>query len=205
MAKQSSYAGAGLCVGGRSLYWGGWAPRLTAADQALWPVGVANYLNANYKQAEREIGVDSSTDFITDALYTALRNKLNAVAPGVANVDPPVKEAPLAIQGHPPAPGLFSFDKYSSAPILIDAIREAAGKPDKARRLFLVPRARVVRLQALGGIVQTLEVDVNGQRKLLSIGPNCAVVLGCHRIDAARAPLFSDAADGKKSHGISAN
>ena len=26
------------CVGERSLYWGGWAPRLTAADQALWPV-----------------------------------------------------------------------------------------------------------------------------------------------------------------------
>ena len=47
--------------------------RLGAAAQALWPVGVANYLNANYKQVEREIGVDSSTDFITDALYTALR------------------------------------------------------------------------------------------------------------------------------------
>ena len=79
--------------------------------------------------SEREIGVDSSTDFITGALYTALRNKLNAVAPGVANVDPPVKEAPLAIQGHPPASGLFSFDKYSSAPILIVAFREAAGNP----------------------------------------------------------------------------
>jgi hypothetical protein len=47
---------------------GDWAPRLTAADQALWPVGVANYLNANYKQVEREIGVDPSTDFITGAL-----------------------------------------------------------------------------------------------------------------------------------------
>jgi hypothetical protein len=65
----------------------------------------------------------------------------------VVNIDPPVKEAPLAIQGHPPASGLFSFDKYSSTPILIDAIREGAGKPGRARRLFLVPRAHVVRLQ----------------------------------------------------------
>jgi choline dehydrogenase-like flavoprotein len=60
--------GLAYCVGGRSLYWGGWAPRLAAADQTLWPVGVANYLNANYKQVEREIGVDPSTDFIMGAL-----------------------------------------------------------------------------------------------------------------------------------------
>ena len=183
--------GLAYCVGGRSLYWGGWAPRLTPADQALWPLGVANYLNANYKQVEREIGVDPSTDFITGALYTALRTKLNAIAPGVANVDPPAEEAPLAVQGGPPASGLFSFDKYSSAPILIDAIREAAGKPDWARRLFLVPRAHVVRLRALGGVVQTLEVDVSGQRKFLSIGPNCAVVLAMGAIESTRLALLS--------------
>ena len=89
-------------------------------------------------QLEREIGVDPSTDYITGALYTALRTKLNAVAARVGNIDPSVEEAPLAVQGQPPASGLFSFDKYSSAPILIDAIREAARKPDWARRLFLV-------------------------------------------------------------------
>jgi hypothetical protein len=66
--------GLAYCVGGRSLYWGGRAPRLTAADLALWPAGVANYLNANYNQLEREIGVDPSTDFITGrALHCAAR------------------------------------------------------------------------------------------------------------------------------------
>ena len=69
--------------------------------------GVANYLNANYKQVEREIGVDPS------------------------------------------------------------------------------------RLQALGGVVQTLEVDVNGQRKFLSIGPNCAVVLAMGAIELTRLALLS--------------
>jgi hypothetical protein len=65
-------------------------------------VGVANYLNANYNQLEREIGVDPSTDFITGALYTALRSKLKAVVPRVANIDPSVEEAPLAAQGQSP-------------------------------------------------------------------------------------------------------
>jgi choline dehydrogenase-like flavoprotein len=183
--------GLAYCVGGRSLYWGGWAPRLTAADLALWPVGVANYLNAKYNQLEREIGVDPSTDYITGALYTALRTKLNAVAARVGNIDPSVEEAPLAVQGQPPASGLFSFDKYSSAPILIDAIREAARKPDWARRLFLVPRAHVIRLHASGGVVQNLEVDVNGQRKFLPIGPNCAVVLAMGAIESTRLALLS--------------
>ena len=183
--------GLAYCIGGRSLYWGGWAPRLTAADLARWPRGVTNFLNANYKQVEREIGVDPSTDFITGALYTALRGKLEAVAPRVANIDPPVEEAPLAVQGQPPASGLFSFDKFSSAPILIDAIREAAGKPDRDRRLFLVPRAHVVRLQEFGGVVQTLEVDVNGQRKFLPIGPKCAVVLAMGAIESTRLALLS--------------
>ncbi len=183
--------GLAYCVGGRSLYWGGWAPRLTAADQALWPPALANYLQANYNQTEREIGVDPSTDFITGDLYQALIARLNAVAPGVANIDPPVKEAPLAVQGQPPASGLFSFDKYSSTPALIDAIREAAGQPNELRRLFLVPRVHVVRLQAFGRLVQTLEVDVNGRRKFLSIGPNCAVVLAAGAVESTRLALLS--------------
>lgn len=92
----------------------------------------------------------------------------------MANIDS-VEEAPLAVQGASPASGLFSFDKYSSAPILVDAIREAAGSPDSTRRLFLVPRAHVIRLNSSGGFVNSIEVDIAGQRKLLPVAPNCAV------------------------------
>src|SRR5215204_3767308 len=75
--------GSAYCIGGRSLYWGGWTPRLTAADHALWPPAVAAFLTANYPRVEREIGVTPSTDFITGALYTALVNRLNAAQPQV--------------------------------------------------------------------------------------------------------------------------
>jgi hypothetical protein len=169
---------------------GGWIPRLTSADQALWPPAVSGYLNTNYTKVESEIGVTPNTDFITGALYTALIDRLNKVSPTVTNINA-VEEAPLAVQGASPASGLFSFDKYSSAPILIDAIREAAREPDATRRLFLVPRAHVIRLNASGGTVNAIEVNVAGQRKYLSVPLTCAVVLAMGTIESTRLALSS--------------
>jgi GMC oxidoreductase len=189
---RSNQAAPGLayCIGGRSLYWGGWTPRLTPADQALWPPVLSSHLNVNYSKVESEIGVTPSTDFITGALYIDLKARLTTVSPTVTNIDS-VEEAPLAVQGSPPASGLFSFDKYSSAPILVDAIREAAASPDSARRLFLVPRAHVIRLNASGGIVNSIEVDVAGERKFLAVSPSCAVVLEMGAIESTRVALQS--------------
>jgi len=102
-----------------------------------------------------------------------------------------IEEAPLAVQGAAPASGLFSFDKYSSAPILTDAIREAANNPDWRRRLFLVPRAHVVKLHTTGDTVTQIEVYVNGQQKFLAIPPTCVVVLASSTIEATRLALTS--------------
>jgi hypothetical protein len=182
--------GLAYCVGGRSLYWGGWSPRLTAADLQQWPTPVADYLNSVYAAVERETGVTPSADFITGDLFDALRARASAVIGGVANLDA-AEEAPLAVQGAAPASGLFSFDKFSSAPTLVDAIREAAGSPDHARRLFLVPRAHVVKLHVAGAVVNQLEVAVNGQRRFLPVGPNCAIVLAMGGIESTRVALHS--------------
>lgn len=182
--------GLAYCIGGRSLYWGGWTPRLTPADQALWPPALSSHLDANYSRVESEIGVTPSTDFITGALYVALKARLTTVSPTVTSIDS-VEEAPLAVQGAPPASGLFSFDKYSSAPILVDAIREAAGSPDSNRRLFLVPRVHVIRLNASGGIVNSIEVDVSGQRKFLPVSSTCAVILAMGAVESTRVALLS--------------
>ncbi len=189
---RSNVASPGLayCVGGRSLYWGGWAPRLTAADHALWPAGVAAYLAANYARVEREIGVTPGTDFISGPLDAALHARLAAVVPGMATLDA-VEEAPLAVQGSAPASGLFSFDKFSSAPLLVDAIREAAAAPDATRRLFLVPRAHAIKLHAAGGSIHTIEVAVNGTRQFLAVPPACAVVLAAGAVESTRLALLS--------------
>lgn len=193
-----AFPGLAYCVGGKSLYWGGWSPRLTTDALLGWPQAARAYLAANYPTLERQIGVAEDTDFIRSApLTTALR----AAIDGAVGISPLAtleqsQTAPIAVQGAAPAAGsgLFSFDKYSSAPLLADAIREDAGRAgldDAARRLFLVPRVHVVRLIAEGGRVAHLEAATNDRTRTLDIPPTCAVVLALSAIESTRLALES--------------
>lgn len=214
--SQVGFPGLAYCVGGRSLYWGGWSPRLTDKDLTNWPSEIVNFLKGprsqwpaematllappppppladyrdGYEAIEKETGVFDTTDYISGPLNTELTKQFTAVFQSVPTLDK-IEDAPLAVQAAPPASGLFSFDKYSSAPILADAIREAASNPDWKRRLFLVPRAHVVKLHTTGDTVTQIEVYVNGQQKLLSLPPTCAVVVASSTIEATRLAMTS--------------
>jgi choline dehydrogenase-like flavoprotein len=188
------FIGQAYCIGGKSLYWGGWCPRLTTEDVATWPKEARDYLDLHYANLEEQTGAAETTDFIQGTLYEALKAKVDAVVGAVANLQGPGQAPPLAVQGQPPASGLFSFDKFSSAPLLIDAIREdagAAGLDDSKRRLFLVPRAHVVKLHTQDGAVTGIEVAVDGQRPILTVTPQCAVILALGAIESTRLALES--------------
>lgn len=193
------FPGLAYCMGGKSLYWGGWCPRLTGTDLAAWPPIVAQHLSDHYLDIESETGVVPGTDFIFGPLYDALDARVKAVAPGIPNLEGTigthgVELPPLAVQGASPVSGLFSFDKYSSLPLLIQAVREdvaASGFADAARDLFVVPLAHVVKLHASNGVVHTVEVDVAGQRRWLSIPPECAVVVAASAVESTRLALHS--------------
>ena len=186
-----AWVGQAYCVGGKSLYWGGWCPRLLASDLAQWPPSVAAYLNANYPVLEQQAGVDVKTDFIQGPLFQLLRTHVNALVGGaVPNLDS-VEDPPLAVQGQAPASGLFGFDKYSSVTVLVDAAREAAGQPDAQRRLFVVPNAHVTRLEETGGAVTGLRASVNGASRFLSIGPATSVILALGTVESTRLALAS--------------
>jgi hypothetical protein len=80
------FPGTAYCVGGKSIWWGGWCPRLTAADLAQWPAETRDYLTqppANthplpnraqpatppasvYEAVEFEIGVRPADDYVFD-------------------------------------------------------------------------------------------------------------------------------------------
>ncbi len=186
------FVGQAYCIGGKSLYWGGWCPRLLPDDRAAWPPTVAQYLDNNYEDLERQTGVHGKTHFIQGSLFNLLKERISAAKQeaAVPNLDC-IEDPPLAVQGQSPASGLFGFDKYSSVSVLIEAARDAASQPDVRKRLFVVPNAHVMRLNSVGGFVSSIDVFVDGMRKSLPVSPTCSIVLALGTIESTRLALAS--------------
>ena len=81
------FPGLAYCLGGRSLYWGGWSPELLADEMpnASWPSAVVSDLTAAtlpngsagyFRQASGQIGVTETNDFIFGDLHRAMRSQL---------------------------------------------------------------------------------------------------------------------------------
>lgn len=72
-----AFKGLAYTLGGRSLYWGGWSPRLLDEEMASWPGSVVADLKALYfDESTRQIGVDEANDFIFGELHNAIRRRL---------------------------------------------------------------------------------------------------------------------------------
>lgn len=180
-----------VCVGGKSAFWGGWSPRFKDDDLVRWPSDVADFLRTHYSFLEEETGVEPDTDFIKGPLNDALATRTAAViTAGVANLTVHWKP-PIAVQGDAPGSGLFSFDKYSSLPVLIDAIRDAAAENDTQRRLFLVPRTRVIRLETERAVVKSVTVWSDGEVRTIDVSPTTIVLLAAQSINSTRIALES--------------
>lgn len=211
IAEPSNYAGANRfndhhrCVGGKSLFWGGWTPRLTEEDLKQWPKDVVEYLLLKnqpdgYEYVEREIGTWPIADFINGDLFDILKGRAKDVLNKVPSLTT-VQDPPIAVAGQSPGSGLFSMDKFSSLPLLLDAIREASGQNDANRRLFLVPNAEVIKLETTNGVVtqivvalkNPLEPQNKSQARIvrLDIKPSAAVILAGNTVNSTRLALNS--------------
>ena len=124
------FPGLAYCSGGKSLYWGGWCPRLTAGDLAAVADRHGPVPDRQLHQRSRARPASSRPPTSSPAICTlALWTEFVTAAASTANIDTGlgdhgVQPPPLAVQGSAPVSGLFSFDKYSSLPLLIDAIRQ---------------------------------------------------------------------------------
>jgi len=113
------FPGLAYCLGGRSLYWGGWSPRLTDADLANWPPEIVRFLKGpraqwpsdlaaflaplppapladfsdGYEAVEKETGVFDKTDYISGPLNAELTKQFTAVFKSVPTLD--ATERPL--------------------------------------------------------------------------------------------------------------
>jgi pimeloyl-ACP methyl ester carboxylesterase len=74
--SSTKFPGLAYCLGGRSLFFGGWSPQLlndempTAANApSPWPQAVVNDLNNRYfAESARQIGTEETNDFVSGAL-----------------------------------------------------------------------------------------------------------------------------------------
>jgi choline dehydrogenase-like flavoprotein len=90
--SSTPFPGLAYCLGGRSLYFGGWSPQLldeempTAADApSPWPPAVVSDLNSRYfAESATQIGTEETNDFIFGPLQNALRQ---AIFDGIDNGD----------------------------------------------------------------------------------------------------------------------
>ena len=220
-AKDLRFPGLAYCVGGRSLFFGGWSPRLLDEEMPgpQWPSNVVTELKTTYfDQAAKQIGADSSNDFIDGELHGALRDRLalgianNEVGhaiplgdlplhlsnPGTTPPDLLKLEAPLAVHGRPPLPGTFPINKFSSAPLLMEAARVAqvrSGGDDVKKRLMIASDVHVTRLitaQIHGSTVVTgVLLKQFGAEQSVSVPEDGVVILALGTIENARLALTS--------------
>jgi len=210
--SDTGFPGLAYCIGGRSLFWGGWAPEMRDSDLGPWPQAVRDYLlvvpqggdRTGYRRIEDEIGVTKPQNHLETAFGQALLTAMKA--PGVAAGLTVADHAPLAVQGEAPSGALFAFDKYATANLLISAIREDTARrwtlnDNSRRRLLLVPRAHVTQLFTdRTGSTRRIALTVDGQPQTLTVGqelaPNCLFVLAAGTIESTRLALTSFPATG---------
>jgi choline dehydrogenase-like flavoprotein len=220
-SKDLRFPGLAYCVGGRSVFFGGWSPRLLDQEMppAQWPANVVTDLKTKYfDQAAKQIGTDSSNDFIDGSLHRALRQMLRTgiTAQPVRHAIPlnelPLHlsngggtapdllklEAPLAVQGRPPLPGFFPINKFSSVPLLMEASRVAqvrSGGDDVKKRLMIVSDVHVTRLVTAQQNGTTVVTDVLlkqfGVEHSVPVPENGVVIFALGTIENARLALTS--------------
>jgi len=194
--KDKRFPGLAYCIGGRSLFWGGWSPPLIDSELAGWPPNVAAELKARFfGEASRQLGTDIQNDFIFGPLHTALRTRLAGAIGTIPNAlpigGPADLEAPLAVQSTPPRAGFFPFSKFSSVPLLLEAARDAETESpgnDWNKRLMVVSGCRVLRLQ-LDANQRVNRVFTN--RGEIPVLPTSAVIIGLGTIESTRLALLS--------------
>lgn len=259
----AGFPGLAYCVGGRSIFWGGWSPRLLDSElpNNRWPQAVLDDLRPKnlpdgrkgyFRQSSDQIGVTESNDFIFGELHRAMRRQLFAGLSTVTETmalaalpdhpaveygntpttaddlamllghtalpSPPPSlqqlrdeaklEAPLAVQGQTGHAGFFPFNKFSTVPLLMKAAREAAsqaGSDDVKKRLMIVPRCHVIRLNTVPDAGGQRVNEIVTERGKLPVSPDAKVIIALGTAESTRLALLSFDDDGKTGRNLLAH
>jgi hypothetical protein len=109
-------------------------------------------------------------------------------------------EAPLAVQGQNGHAGFFPFNKFSTVPLLTKAAREAfteSGGEDVRKRLMVVPRSHVIRLNAVSDAGGQRVAEVITEQGPIPVSPDAKVIIALGTVESTRLALISFGSDGK--------
>ncbi|MEI9912604.1 MAG: family 16 glycoside hydrolase [Bacteroidota bacterium] len=208
----TKFPGLAYCIGGRSVFWGGWSPQLLDEEMPAdrWPDDVVNDLNDIYfREAAAQMGVTQTNDFIKSDMHDAMRQQLfdginNGKIQGAIpldelelhldDIDPSREdinklEAPLAVETEARR-GFFCNNKFSSVPLLIKAVRTAAVESkgdDFKKRLMVVPVCHVNRLVFDGTKVTGVETN----QGIIPLPANGQVIVALATVESTRLALNS--------------
>ncbi len=94
------FGGLAYCLGGRSLYFGGWSPRYLPTEMEIaptdalksaspWPQTLVDDLNQRYfLEAARQTGASTSNDYIEGTMHSFFREKLFNMYPMIPHTIP---------------------------------------------------------------------------------------------------------------------
>ena len=185
------FPGLAFCIGGRSIFWGGWSPYFIDSElpSPPWPSSVVTDLTQPVLQvggeqlsyldhASRQIGTDTTNEFIHGELHEALRDRLfqgleaMSLNPsliltgnrGALNQADDL-EAPLAVQSASPRPGFFPFNKFNSVQLLIRAARRAQSEAEQSVPQGSTPEATDVKKRfMIAANTKLIRLERNGRR-----------------------------------------
>lgn len=179
--------------GGRSLFWGCTAPRLSAGELQRWPAGLRNDLNAWYPKAEAMLTVEPAPNSAYQNRVLAL---LQGLHPGAVHV-----AAPMAVEYAAAIPAVVPGGLFSTAAMLFEDQRQ------KPPRLVVHLRERVVGFDFDGNRVTAVhtqfETEVPGreQSHTYQLAKGGTVVLAAGSVDtpalALRTGIAKDLLVGK--------
>ena len=131
------FPGLAYCLGGRSMFWGGWSAELIEAETPpdVWPDRVLRELRLHspipgdepyFRQAADQMGVTETNELMFGALHEALRQQIfDGIQTGAVRDAVPLADLPLHLD---PAPDVVDKDLLKlEAPLAVRACRPRWG------------------------------------------------------------------------------
>jgi len=186
--SDDGFNGLAYCIGGRSLFWGGWAPRFLKSEMPVdgsspvkWPKRVVDELHANgeelWNDAAHQIGVDDPNDFLNGELHKKLRQVFfEAIEGGQISNMIPLRELPdyiagdkLAPEAIPSAPESLRLD----APYAVQSTTRSGFFP--FNKFSSVPLMIGAARKAALDSQKSANQDLNNSRRQVMVVPNCHI------------------------------